>query len=70
MFIFLGDVTYIYRNDEEHLSDSIKYYERRLKDTENVKGYRELKQKTRIVGIWDDNDYGKNNAGRRFEERD
>jgi alkaline phosphatase D len=33
-------------------------------------GYAALRQATRIIGVWDDNDYGQNNGGRHFVGRE
>ena len=33
-------------------------------------GYQLLEETVPIIGIWDDNDYGLNNGGRRFTEKD
>jgi alkaline phosphatase D len=33
-------------------------------------GYRALRQETRILGTWDDHDYGANDAGRSYPKRD
>ena len=61
---------YVDRRDELHLKDSAKYYKKRLDDTKAAFGYKKLADTTRVVGTWDDNDYGKNNAGRHFEDKE
>ena len=33
-------------------------------------GYRALRESTRVIGTWDDHDYGANDAGRSFPKRD
>jgi alkaline phosphatase D len=38
----------------------------RFDQTKNNKAYKELMQRTKIVGVWDDHDYGKNDAGITF----
>ena len=66
MFIWLGDVSYMYSNDIARAKDPIGYYKRRLNDTKLASGYSRIK---RIIGTWDDNDYGKNDGGRRFKDK-
>lgn len=43
------------------------FYLERINLTLNAKGYDKLKN---VVGIWDDHDYGLNNAGKEFPDRD
>ena len=70
MFVWLGDATYLDRKSEEFLQDQPKYYRKRLQNTENAPGYHELQEVVqRIVGTWDDHDYGKNDAGRHLAEK-
>lgn len=33
---------------------------------DRIEGYRDLKEKTRITGVWDDHDYGLNDGGEEF----
>lgn len=35
-----------------------------------VDGYRRLREETRVIGTWDDHDYGANDAGRSYPKRD
>ena len=69
MFIWLGDVTYMDSRDPERSKDPKGYYERRLNDTKNSHWYEKLESSTKIIGVWDDNDYGKNDGGRRYADK-
>jgi len=60
LWIWLGDN--IYGDTADAAVLSIKYAE--LKANPD---YEELRKKARVVGTWDDHDYGKNNAGKEFE---
>ena len=37
---------------------------------EDAPGYPELLSKAKIIGVWDDHDYGQNDSGRDFEMKD
>lgn len=70
LFIWLGDVTYMSSRDPERAKNPAAYYKNRLQETKDAAGYRKLEEKVPIIGVWDDNDYGKNNGGRHFREKD
>lgn len=63
LFIFTGDNVYADSADPVKLRDS---YER----LSAIPGFAELRQKTPIIGTWDDHDYGKNDAGAEFEGKE
>ena len=47
------------------------YVKKRLKMTkEDAPGYPELLSKAKVIGVWDDHDYGQNDSGRDFEMKD
>ena len=71
-FVWLGDAVYademvlplVFRPvDEERWRAK---YER----SKNAPGYRELREKVRILGVWDDHDYGANNENRFFAHKE
>ena len=47
-----------------------EYVVERFDMTKEVPGYDTLTKQSTIIGVWDDHDYGSNNAGRRFELKD
>ncbi len=63
LWIWLGDNIYA---DTESMAAMDSMYARQ----QRVPGYRSLRQETRILGTWDDHDYGANDAGRSYPKRD
>ena len=63
LFIFLGDNIY---GDTEDMSE--------LKDKYNVlgqhPGFKKLKASSELIAIWDDHDYGENDAGKEYPEKE
>ena len=55
-FIWLGDIVYGKDGNPKHLS-------RRFKKLKSKSSYQNLLQSTAVYGIWDDHDYGENDAG-------
>jgi len=68
VWVWLGDVTYI---DVYNLPPRFKYrgeeYAReKFNQAKNNPNYKKLRESTQVIGVWDDHDYGLNNAGRGF----
>jgi len=63
LFIFLGDNIY---GDTHDMNVLRAKYNKWMSKTE----YRELKASTRIMATWDDHDYGQNDAGRHYPEKE
>ena len=61
-WIWLGDIIY---GDSKNMDVIRKKYEAQSSITD----YAKLVESTSIYGIWDDHDYGKNNAGKEFEKK-
>lgn len=59
LFLFMGDNVYVDTSDPDEMHD--KYAE--LADNER---FQQAKAQFPIMAIWDDHDYGKNDAGREF----
>lgn len=59
LFLWLGDNVYGDTTDEDVLRG--KYFQ-----LKNQPGYMKLRRQCRILGTWDDHDYGKNDAGVEF----
>ena len=59
----------MYSKDPDRLKDPLSYYQNRLEATKHAEGYDRLLTETKIVGVWDDNDYGKNDGGKRFKDK-
>ena len=75
LFIWLGDVAYL---DEMTSLFAIPFTFKtmpletvlhRLQRTKDAPGYKELEASGRIVGVWDDHDYGQNDAGKEMPLR-
>ena len=62
-FIWLGDIVYAKDGDPDHLS-------KRFEKLKSKTSYKNLLQSTSVYGIWDDHDYGLNNAGRDYQHKD
>src|SRR3954470_6372614 len=57
LWIWLGDIVYGKATD-------LKDLERRYRTEKNHDGYRSLRRESRILGVWDDNDYGISDGGK------
>lgn len=62
LWIWLGDIIY---GDSEDLEVLKHKYDAQ----KNIAAYRSLREQTPITGIWDDHDYGSNNAGKEYRSR-
>lgn len=62
LWVWLGDIVYADTNDMRALSGMY----RKLKSDP---GYRRLRAKTQITGIYDDHDYGENDGGKSFSAK-
>lgn len=67
-FIWLGDIIYA-----DHTSCPLYFrvpsediWREKYMKIKNAEGYKDLRETTQILGIWDDHDYGKNNEDRFF----
>ena len=60
LFIFLGDNIYADTKNMDTLRSKYKRLNAKL-------SYQNLKENVEIIGTWDDNDYGWNDAGRHYE---
>ena len=71
VFIWLADVNYV---DKSHIFNtapmSAQHVEMRYTMTLNDPGYHDLKQHAKIIGVWDDHDFGGNNADKTFKAKD
>ena len=75
VWIWLGDATYIdFDEITEYMSDinspTAEHAKARFQDTLNAPGYSELMNSSKIIGVWDDHDMGKNDGGTLFEHKD
>jgi len=71
LWIWLGDVAYV---DEKIMPPIFGYageakIKEKLDSAKNSPPYAHLRNTTQIVGVWDDHDYGLNNAGKSFEHK-
>lgn len=62
LFLFLGDNIY---GDTEDMDVMKAKYERQKKQPD----YEKLAKETKIIGVWDDHDYGKNDAGKEYSKK-
>ena len=62
LFIFLGDN--IYADTEDMAVMRAKYDQLAAKP-----GFQQLRRQSKVVAIWDDHDYGKNDAGREYPKK-
>lgn len=63
VFLFLGDNIY---GDTEDMQIMKGKYDLQYAHPE----YAQLRAQTKIVGVWDDHDYGKNDAGKEFDKKE
>lgn len=62
LWVWLGDIIYADTTDMRALA---KMY----KTLKNTPGYKKMREKTQVVGIYDDHDYGANDAGKSFPKK-
>lgn len=62
VFIFLGDNVYGDTDDMDKLAEDYRNLGRKP-------GVRQLMENSRILAIWDDHDYGRNDAGREYPKK-
>ena len=67
LFVWLGDAFYADSTDGLFTTMTEEYYQERINKTVNSKDYDKL---SHIVGVWDDHDYGQNNAGLELKDKD
>ena len=63
LFIWLGDSSYVSSPNRFKESMPPEYVIGRLNETKATPGYSQLK---RVIGTWDDHDFGKNDGGKTF----
>lgn len=63
LFIFLGDNIYGDTHD-------MKLMEQKYTIQKQQPDYVKLQEKTQIIGVWDDHDYGQNDAGQEYPEKE
>jgi alkaline phosphatase D len=49
---------------------SREFYESVFRKTKDFPNYAKLRETTPVIGVWDDHDYGKDNAGSEFCGKD
>lgn len=57
LWIWLGDIVYGRADDQPDLA-------RRYRIEKDQPGYKALRQKSRVIGVWDDNDFGISDGGK------
>lgn len=62
LWIWLGDIIYADTTDMKALA---KMY----KTLKNVPGYKKMREKTQVIGIYDDHDYGVNDGGKGYPKK-
>ena len=70
LFVWLGDVAYIDAPNLSFKPMPIEYIKERFQMTKEAPGYSKLLQTSSVIGVWDDHDYGSNDAGRNFAFKD
>ena len=63
LFVFLGDNIY---GDTENMADLADKYQRLGDKT----GFKTLRETTPVIAIWDDHDYGENDAGAEYPKKE
>ncbi|WP_373521130.1 alkaline phosphatase D family protein [Aquiflexum sp.] len=63
IFVWLGDNVY----GDTHNMDLLRA---KYEAQDTVAGYLELKSRTKIIGIWDDHDYGINDGGKHYAQKE
>lgn len=68
LWVWLGDVTYLDYNSfwgsAPQTPANVKY---RYDKTKGAQGYADLNANSKIIGVWDDHDFGENDGGKEFE---
>ena len=68
LWVWLGDVTYLDYNSfwgsAPQTPANVKY---RYDKTKGAQGYADLNATSKIIGVWDDHDFGENDGGKEFE---
>lgn len=67
LFIWSGDATYI---DKSPFYDDSVHFAKKFEETKENPSYKLLLEKTKVIGIWDDHDFGKNDGGKSFNYKD
>lgn len=62
LWIWLGDIVYAD-------TDNMKVMQRKYEAVKANPGYQALLKTTPVIGTWDDHDYGKNNAGKEYQQK-
>ena len=62
IFVLLGDNIYGDTRDMQKLKD-------KWNEFSSVPGFKKLRQNSRVLAIWDDHDYGENDAGKEFPKK-
>ena len=62
VFLLLGDNIYGDTRDMQKLKD-------KWNEFSSVPGFKQLRQNSRVLAIWDDHDYGENDAGKEFPKK-
>lgn len=63
VWIWLGDIIYA---DTDNMSKMKADYDAQKANTD----YQALTAATKVIGVWDDHDYGSNNAGKEYTQKD
>ena len=63
VWIWLGDIIYTDTEDMAKMKNDYDYQKANV-------DYNSLKDKAKIIGIWDDHDYGLNNGGKEYPKKD
>ena len=61
LWVWLGDIVY---GDIGPDPANVMYNHQK-----NIEGYRKLREQTRVIGVWDDHDYGLNNGGKEHKDK-
>ena len=64
--MWLGDVAYVDSPKDFSPMDP-EYIKQRLQMTKDAKGYAKLAEVSKIIGVWDDHDFGTNDGGKHFQ---
>jgi alkaline phosphatase D len=70
-FIWMGDAAYLDTDQDSEENTSVGEVEARSRyqDTKNSAGYSDLEKKSQILGVWDDHDFGHDNAGKELKAK-
>ena len=67
MWVWLGDSAYFDYPNRYTQSQPLFHLKERYQSTKEAAGYAELARERKVIGVWDDHDYGKNDGDRTFE---